>query len=153
MNVEIDMKKFVIGKPFATKVAFRETCFGICEKEGKILLTQKVVKNEISLVGGGIEEGESHCETLNREFKEETGYKVRDIKELCEVDCYWLAAGKYPMRSFAFFYIVEVDEDFSAPTEEGHKALWVDVLKAKKLCPLPYHQKALEYYINRNERV
>ena len=56
------MKKFVIGKPFEKKFNFRETCFGISEKDRKILLTKKILKNEISLVGGGIENGETHTD-------------------------------------------------------------------------------------------
>ena len=141
------MKKFVVGKPFDCKFDFRETCFGICEKDGKILLTQKVSKNETSLVGGGIENGESHLDCLKREFKEEVGCVISSIKELCDVDCYWLAAGKYPLRSLAHFYIVDVENEQFKPIEEGHKPLWVYIDQLKNLCPLPYHQKAIEYYL------
>ncbi len=142
------MKKIVIGDPFQTKFAFRETCFGICEKEGKILLTKKMNKNEISLVGGGVENGETHEQCLKREFAEEVGYLINSIAELCDVDCYWLAAGKYPMRSLAHFYIVNVDDENFTPTEEGHKPMWVEKQEVKDLCPLPYHQQAIDYYLN-----
>lgn len=142
------MKKFVIGKPFENKFNFRETCFGICEKDSKILLTQKLNKNEISLVGGGIEDGETHTDCLNREFIEEVGYKIKSLKKLCEVDCYWLAGGKYPMRSLAYFYIVDIQEKQFDPTEEGHQPVWVDKFEVENLCPLPYHQQAIEYYLN-----
>ena len=142
------MKEFVIGKPFEGEFYFRETCFGFCEKNGKLLLTQKLIKNETSLVGGGIEVGETHQSCLEREFKEETGYTVKGMKELCIVDCYWLAGGKSPMRSLAHFYMVEIGDEHSDPTEEGHEPIWVDVDQAKDLCPLPYHQKAIEYYLS-----
>ena len=141
------MKKFVIGKPFDGKCDFRETCFGICEKDGKILLTQKIEKKQFSLVGGGIEDGESHEDCLNREFAEEAGRKIKSLKELCDVDCFWLAAGKYPLRSLAHFYVVDVENDQFEPAEEGHKPIWIDKFQVKDFCPLPYHQKATEYYL------
>ena len=140
------MEKFVIGKPFDCNFNFRETCFGFCEKNGKFLLTQKILTEETSLVGGGIEGEETHRDCLEREFKEETGYSVKSVKELCDVDCYWLAAGKYPMRSLAHFYIVKLGMGKSRLTEEGNRPVWVDFSEVKKLCPLPYHQKAIEYY-------
>lgn len=142
------MKKFVIGKPFDTKFNFRETCFGICEKDGKILLTQKLIKNEISLVGGGLENGETHKDCLSREFMEEAGYVIKDIKDFCVVDCYWLAAGKHPMRSLANFYIVDIQDEQFVSTEEGHQPIWIDKFQVKDFCPLPYHQQAIEYYLN-----
>lgn len=140
------MKKFVIGKPFDGKCDFRETCFGICEKDGKILLTQKITNKQFSLVGGGIEEGESHEDCLNREFAEEVGCKIKSLKELCDVDCYWLAAGKYPLRSLAHFYVVDVEGEQFEPTEEGHQPMWVETDKVESLCPLPYHKEAIKYY-------
>ena len=144
------MKKFVIGKPFETEFGFRETCFGICEREGKLLLTQK--GNEISLVGGGMEDTETPEVCLKREFAEEVGYAISAIRELCDVDCYWLAAGSYPMRSLAHFYLVEVEESLFDPTEEGHQAIWIDKEHVKDLCPLPYHRKAIEYYLEKKPR-
>lgn len=143
---DLFMEKITIGKPFNTKFDFRETCFGICEKDGKMLLTQKLQKNEYSLVGGGIENGESHTECLIREFKEESGYSIKNIKELCIVDCYWLAGGKWPMHSLANFYIVEVNDNPTKPLEDGHTPIWVETKRVKEFCPLPYHQTAIEYY-------
>ena len=110
-------------------------------------MTQKRNKNEISLVGGGVEKGETHESCLKREYAEEAGYSIRSIRGLCDVDCYWLAGGNYPMRSLAHFYIVDVEEPPFTPTEEGHHPIWVDKAEAKALCPLPYHQRALSYYL------
>ena len=82
------MNKIIIGKKFDGESDFRETCFGIYEKDNKILLVKK--DNQYSLVGGGIESGESVEQCLRREFLEETGYLLNKIEPILVVDCYWL---------------------------------------------------------------
>lgn len=140
------MEKIVIGEKFNCKYSFRETCFGIVVKDEKILLVKK--NNEYSLIGGGIEENETHLECLAREFKEESGYTIKNAKELVCIDCFWLAAGKYPMESKANIFIVEIDElAKTTPTEDGHDHCWIELKKSIALLPLPYHKKALEYYL------
>ena len=135
-----------IGKPFKCEHNFRETCFGICQKDGKILLTKNSIKHETAMVGGGIEKGESHEQCLKREFLEESGSKITSTKALFTINCYWLAGGKNPMQSLAHFYLVDVDPNPTSPKEDGHSPFWVEPKDAKKYLPLPYHQKALEMY-------
>ena len=142
------MKTIVLGEKFDSKYDFRETCFGVVVSNNKLLVVKK--KGQYSLVGGGIEDGESFEECLTREFEEESGYNIKNIEELVCIDCYWLAAGKYPMESKANIFIVEVDDlSFTNPTEEGCISEWVDIDNAIDLLPLPYHKKAIEYYLNR----
>ncbi len=149
------MKKFIIGEKFVDKkFDFRETCFGICERDGKILLTKKIKKNEIAMVGGGIEKGETHEECLRREFLEESGYIIEHIEELCSVDCYWLAGGKWPMESLANFYIVELSMDAVKPTEEGNEPVWVSIEEVENILPLPYHKEGIrQYLLLRNSKI
>ena len=142
------MKIITLGEKFVDrKFDFRETCFGICERNGKILLTKKTNKNEIAMVGGGVEKGETHEKCLRREFLEESGYSVESIDELCTVDCFWLAGGKWPMESLANFYVVRLSEKASTPTEDGHEPMWVPINEAEKLLPLPYHKEAIRQYL------
>ncbi len=143
------MKKYIIGEKFKDKkFDFRETCFGICEQDGKILLTKKLKNNEISLIGGGIEDNESKEECLKREFLEESGYIVKDIKNLCTIDCFWLADGKWPMESLANIFIVEVLKNNIEPTEKGHVPLWISIEDCTKTLLLPYQIEAIKKYIN-----
>lgn len=103
------MKKIVCGNKIADKkYDFRETCFGICERNGKMLLVKK--DNQYSFIGGGIEKGESKQDCLRREFLEEAGLFIKSIKQLVNFDCYWLAANKWPLQSLANFYVVEVED-------------------------------------------
>ncbi len=142
------MKKIVIGEKIPDrKYDFRETCFGICERNGKMLLVIK--KGQHSFIGGGIEDGETKEECLKREFIEESGYKITSIKELITVDCFWLAAGQWPLESLVNFFVVEVAEEHGDPLEEGHTVVEVELDKVKDLLPLLYHQKGLEVYLDR----
>lgn len=141
------MELITIGEEFKGKYDFRETCFGIVKNDNKLLLVNK--KNQYSLVGGGIEEGESFEECLRREFIEESGYSITSVKDLVRIDCYWLAAGKYPMLSRVNVFEVDVDlNNVESPTEDGCFSKWVNIDEASELLPLPYHKKALDYYMN-----
>lgn len=139
------MERICIGEKIeGKKYDFRETCFGICENNGKMLLVKK--KGQYSFIGGGLEEGETHEECLKREFLEESGFEINDVKPFITIDCFWLAAGKWPLESLANFYIVKVGNKLGEPTEVGHITEEVDNSKVKDILPLPYHLKALELY-------
>lgn len=140
------MEKIVIGEKLEDKkYDFRETCFGICVKDGKMLLVKK--NEQYSFVGGGIEKGETHEECLKREFIEESGYEILKIEPFVTIDCFWLAAGKWPLESLANFYIVEIGEKICEPTEEGHIIEEIKLDNVENLLPLPYHKKALEIFV------
>ena len=141
------MKTITFGEKFNSKFDFRETCFGIVAKNNKILLVKK--NNQYSLVGGGIEKNETFEQCLKREFLEEAGFTITNIKPLVCVDCFWLAAGKYPMESKANIFIVKVDlNKKTKPLEENHFPEWIDLNNAIDLLPLPYHKEALKYYFS-----
>ena len=73
------MEKIVIGEKLENmKYDFRETCFGICVENGNMLLVKK--NEQFSFVGGGIEKSETHEGCLRREFIEESGYEILNIK-------------------------------------------------------------------------
>ena len=134
------MEKIDIGEKLEDKkYDFRETCFGICVKNNKMILVKK--KEQFSFIGGGIEKGETKEECLKREFIEESGYELKKIEPFVTIDCFWLAAGKWPLESLANFFIVEVGEKIGEPTEEGHIVEEVELNKVNELLPLPYHKK------------
>ena len=138
------MKKIIIGEKIKDKkYDFRETCFGLYVKNNEILVTIDPKRNQYTLIGGGIEESESHEDTLKREFLEEVGIKIKDIKELFTIDCFWLAGGDYPMESLAHFYTIDIDEYLTDVETEGeYKFININKLNL----PLPYQKKAIEMY-------
>ena len=139
------MKKIIIGKKVENKkYDFRETCFGIVVKDKKLYCTEK--ENEVSLIGGGIEKGETHLECLKREFMEEAGCKVIAIKELCVIDCFWLTRNNKNMESLVNIYVVKIDKKISKPTEKNNKLKIIELKEANKLLELPYHKRAIKEY-------
>ena len=61
----------------------REAVRAIIIKDGKVALVKSLKENHYKFPGGGIEDGESHIDTLIRETKEETGLIIKpdSIKE------------------------------------------------------------------------
>lgn len=146
------MEIIQIGNKFESKYDFRETCFGIVEVDNQFLVVKK--NNQYSLIGGGIEENESFEECLKREFIEESGYKITETNELVCVDCYWLAANKYPMQSKANIYIVKVDLTNSCnPLETDCIPCFISEEKIFGILPLPYHKEAIKYYFKKTRGV
>lgn len=141
------MEKIILGKKEENKnYDFRETCFGISVKSNKILVIWD--KNQYSLIGGGIEKGETHEDCLRREFAEEIGYSIKNIKPICTIDCFWLAGGQWPLESLTNIYCVDVDEKIL--NEGESKAEYKNLSEVIDLLPLPYHKKAIEIYLSNN---
>lgn len=145
------MKKIIIGnRDRNKKYDFRETCFGIVIKDGEIFCTQK--NEEISLIGGGIEEGETHIDCLKREFLEEAGCYIEGYKEFCTIDCFWVTREQKDMESLANIYIVRISEKIINPIEEGNKLVKIRMENILEKLQLPYQRRAIEEYIKINYR-
>ncbi len=143
------MKKVQIGiKSKGIHYIFRETCFGIYEKNNQMYLTKK--NNEISLIGGGIKKGESCFECLKREFLEESGCLVKKAKELYTIDCYWVTRDNINMESLAHIFLVEIDDKILLPLEKESELIIMDKNHILEKLELPYQKKAIEMYLNEN---
>ena len=140
------MKKIRLGvKRKNVGYDFRETCFGIVYKNGEFYLTEK--NGELSLIGGGVEKGESHVDTLKREFLEEAGLIITDCREFITIDCFWHTRNNKDMESLANFYIVEVSDKILEATEKESKLVRIKLDNLKDKLPLPYQKKAIELFL------
>lgn len=140
------MKKVILGeKKKNVKYDFRETCFGIIFKNDKFYLTEK--HGELSLVGGGVEVGENHFETLKREAIEEAGLQVLEINDFVTIDCFWHTRDNREMESLANFYLVKVSDEILEATEDGSNLVILDEKELLKRLSLPYQKKAIELYL------
>lgn len=131
------------------KYKFRETCFGIVFKDNEFYVTEK--DGEISLIGGGIDNDESHEETLRREFIEEAGLKIKEIIPFVTIDCYWHTRDDHEMNSLANFYIVKVEDDILEPTESVSKLVLVNKEEIMSKLLLPYQSKAMQMFLDWNK--
>lgn len=139
------MNKLVIGrKNNNIRYVFRETCFGIVEKNNEFYITLK--GSDYSLIGGGIESNESHLECLKREFIEEAGLKIKSIKELCTIDCYWNTRSDIDMNSLSNIYIVEVFDEEYKPLEKNSTLVKCTKEELLNNIVLPYQKEALREY-------
>ncbi|MBQ6324106.1 MAG: NUDIX domain-containing protein [Bacilli bacterium] len=140
------MKKVILGeKKKNVKYDFRETCFGIIFKNDKFYLTEK--HGELSLVGGGVEVGENHFETLKREAIEEAGLQVLEINDFVTIDCFWHTIDNREMESLANFYLVKVSDEILEATENVSNLVILDEKELLKRLSLPYQKKAIELYL------
>lgn len=81
---------------------------GICVWEGKVLLqTTTGADRSFAFPGGHVEFGETHDQTLIREFKEEMGadISVGELKWVAEVFFPW---GSRPCQQICLYYMVEI---------------------------------------------
>lgn len=147
------MKKIIIGKKDEKKIYdFRETCFGIVKVGNEFYCTEK--NGEISLIGGGIEKGESEQECLRREFLEEAGCYIDKVKKIYIIDCYWITRNQKNMESLANIYIVEISKEKIHPTEEGNRLIKIKKEDILKKLELPYQKRAIEEYLkNTNNNI
>ena len=113
------MKRIIIGtKP--KQCDYRETCYGIVEMNDKFLIVYSEKDKNYSLVGGGVESGESLCDAIKREFLEESGYDVIQVKEYVNIDCFWIKNDGRRMETDANFLLVKVSQNKPTPLEPFH---------------------------------
>ena len=77
------------------------------------------------LIGGGIDNGESHEECIKRECLEEIGYTASVRNKVCsaEMFCEHPTIGYFhPIQTY---YIGELLEKVSEPVEKDHEFVWV----------------------------
>ena len=113
----------------------REAVRAIIIKDGKVALVKSLKENHYKFPGGGIEDGESHIDTLIRETKEETGLiiksdSIKDCGFIHEIRKSSFNDDAFEQKSYYYFAEVE-DEICEQELSEREKDLkyileWVD---------------------------
>lgn len=116
----------------------RVSVYGIYIKDDAVLLTRHPVSGNWELPGGGVDEGESHEQTLGRELKEETGLELGEIGEFIkklEGYFYDLATGQAWRSERYFYYINDVTGDLLADGngDDSAEAAFVPVAEVSGL--------------------
>lgn len=87
----------------------RMGAYGICVKEGTILLSRYAPPDgRWVLPGGGVDHGEHPETAVVREVSEEAGYDVRVDRLLGVESSIWTTSDQVSIHSVRFLYVVEV---------------------------------------------
>ena len=131
--------------------------YGIAIKNEKILVSPQF--DGFDFPGGTAEKGETHTQTLVREFKEETGLKIEPVKILTMYTSFFHHIKRNKdYQSYMVYYLVKVidgdlsDAGFDEDEKEyAQKAKWVDInyLKTtRQSCSLDIKDELIEIIIN-----
>ena len=105
---------------------------GVVIKDNKILLSYDIKHNVYMLPGGGRENNETPEENAIREVREETGYIIKPLKLVLQIDEY------YQDFKYTTYYligeIIDKTNQQLTPLEEsdGLEARWIDIDDALK---------------------
>lgn len=89
---------------------------GVLIKDNRILVQRECGGNEFALPGGHIKIGETLCDGLIREFKEETDADIFCKRLLWTEECFWESRGK-SAHTIAFYYLIDLCEGSEIPDE------------------------------------
>jgi 8-oxo-dGTP diphosphatase len=113
-----------------SEYVYRKSVYGLVVFEGKVLMIVDSRVGRWEIPGGGVDEGESDRQALERELVEETGLKIdtSGIKLIDRVLGYYYSIGnKTPWKTDRIYYIVKL---ISSPDELRKEGNGDDVEKA-----------------------
>ena len=91
--------------------------------DGNRLATVKTNKGHF-LLGGGLDQNESHEDCLKRECLEEIGYDIEIKGGICKTEGYHLI-GSTNYHMISYYYSVELKTKVQKPMEKNHVLEWV----------------------------
>ena len=118
------------GEPVVAGQVYRHRpgAYAVLERDRRVLLTiQHEPIPEVQLPGGGIDPGESAISALHREVREETGWSIARPRRLGVYRRYTYME-EYDMwaEKLCHIYWARPIMQLSAPTEDGHDAVWAE---------------------------
>ena len=102
----------------------------VIDNEGKIATIK--TPTGYFLPGGGIEDGETHKECIEREFIEETGFEVSIEKYIGKSSLYHISKTNKYLHGIGYFYIVNLKSMTNKKVEEDHELIWIEPVECVK---------------------
>ena len=93
-------------------------------KEGKVGVVRTT--KGYFLLGGGLDDGESHVECIKRECLEEIGYTVFVGNRICSAEMYCEHPTIGYFHPIQTYYVGELLEQVDVPVEDDHDFVWMD---------------------------
>lgn len=94
--------------------------------ENRMVATVKTPKGNF-LLGGGIEDEETHIQCIKRECLEEIGYHVIVDKYVCCAEEYLVHEKLFYFHPVQFYYFGKLVNKVSLPTESDHILEWISI--------------------------
>lgn len=110
----------------------REGVYAIVIQDDKVA-TLKTHSGRYFLIGGGIEEGETKLECIERESIEESGYSILVKDFIGTADYYFKHETLGPFHPIGHFYTGKFKEKMSNRTEDDSDFVWLGVNELDKL--------------------
>lgn len=113
----------------------RPGAYALLLRGDALLVThQSEPQPEFQLPGGGIDPGESSIQALHREVFEETGWSIKSPRKVGTYRrfAYMPEYDKWAEKVAHIFLATPV-RSMGAPTEEGHRAIWMSAPMAVEL--------------------
>jgi len=109
---------------------FNIRVYGILVNNNKILLVEENVRDNriLKFPGGGLEIGEGTIDCLRREFREELGMEIKNIKHFYTTDFFVQSFLDPTQQVVSIYYLCEMDEqeiDYMLDTTMEFK--WVEI--------------------------
>lgn len=123
---------------------------GIIVKDRKMLMTKRrdlrpAFNNKWEFPGGGVENGESFDETLGREVREETGYKIQKIEQLPDIFTVIASNKKEEYQVHLFMSVCKIKSGkFKTADAETCGHGWFTYKEALKMNMLPLNKRVIQ---------
>lgn len=120
----------------------------IFDNEGNIATVR--VPMGLFLIGGGIDEGETHQECLKRECIEETGYDLEVKDFVCKGNAYFYSEQLNSYQYLiCYFYQAELKDKLKEPIELDHELEWLSAEETEEMY-FEHHIWAIKEAIRKN---
>ena len=110
--------------------SFNIRVYGLIIKSGSILLSKELIRGKelYKFPGGGLEYGEGLIEGLNREFKEEMGQRIYNVKHYYTTDFFQRSSFKLTDQLISIYYTGKlkhkVVNKINKPKKEQQVFIW-----------------------------
>ncbi|MDO4568364.1 MAG: NUDIX domain-containing protein [Clostridia bacterium] len=131
----------------------RRVCAYLIAFDGNGRIPAVKVSRGYFLLGGGVEDGESHIDAIKRECLEEVGRDAYVGSIICMAERFhYMTRFDREMQVLAYFYRGSLLEQVSEPTEANHELVWLTPDECASKLFLVHQRWAVKCIVGDRER-